>query len=240
MSPAADHGMQRGAGGLPRIQAYAPPADEGLDIVHRDEHLIAINKPAGLLSVPGRGADLQDCALHRVQRHFPSALLVHRLDEATSGLLVFALSKPVQQALGKAFEARQISKAYVAWVHGLNLSAEGEIDAPISVDWPQRPLRKIDFLQGKPAVTRYQTLQKNEHSAQTLCRLEPETGRTHQLRLHMQHLGHPIVGDRLYGNAANAKDTTTQTDRLMLHASHLAFMHPASGQTVNLLSPAPF
>ena len=240
MSPAADHGMQRGAGGLPRIQAYAPPADEGLDIVHRDEHLIAINKPAGLLSVPGRGADLQDCALHRVQKHFPSALLVHRLDEATSGLLVFAQSKSVQQALGAAFEARQISKAYVAWVHGLNLPADGVIDAPISVDWPQRPLRKIDFLNGKPAITRYQTLQRNERSAQTLCGLEPETGRTHQLRLHMQHLGHPIVGDRLYGNAANTTDWADSADRLMLHASQLAFMHPVSGQRVGLLSPAPF
>jgi tRNA pseudouridine32 synthase/23S rRNA pseudouridine746 synthase len=232
--------MQREAGGLPRSQVYAPPADEGLDIVHRDDHLLAINKPAGLLSVPGRGAELQDCALHRAQKHFPSALLVHRLDEATSGLLVFALSKSVQQALGAAFEARQISKTYVAWVHGLNLPAEGVIDAPISVDWPQRPLRKIDFLNGKPAITRYQTLQKNEHSAQTLCRLEPETGRTHQLRLHMQHLGHPIVSDRLYGNAANTTDWADSADRLMLHASQLAFMHPVSGQRVSLLSPAPF
>jgi tRNA pseudouridine32 synthase / 23S rRNA pseudouridine746 synthase len=232
--------MQRASGGLPRSQAYAPPADEGLDVVHRDDHLLAINKPAGLLSVPGRGAQLQDCTLHRVQKLFPNALLVHRLDEATSGLLVFALTQPMQKALGAAFEARQISKAYVAWVHGLNLQSEGLIDAPISMDWLQRPLRKIDFLNGKPAITRYQTLQKNEQSAQTLCRLEPETGRTHQLRLHMQHMGHPIVGDRLYGNAANAKETTTQTDRLMLHASQLAFMHPASGQTVNLLSPAPF
>jgi tRNA pseudouridine32 synthase / 23S rRNA pseudouridine746 synthase len=220
--------------GLARSHAYAPPPDTGLDLIYLDDGLLVINKPAGLLSVPGRSAALQDCALHRVIQRFSDALLVHRLDEATSGLLVFARSKTMQQAFGSAFESRQIQKTYLAWVHGILHETSGVIDAPISVDWPQRPLRKIDSVNGKLAVTRYQSLQINEHSTQTLCRLEPETGRTHQLRLHMQHLGHPIVGDRLYGRAEDF------AVRLMLHAGELNLLHPATGQPLHLRCPTPF
>lgn len=219
---------------LPRNHAYAPPVDRGLDIVYQDEHLLAINKPAGLLSVPGRGPALQDCALHRVQQRFPHALLVHRLDEATSGLLLFALTPIMQKALSQAFETRQVRKIYLAWVHGLGLTAEGVIDAPIAVDWPQRPLRKIDRVDGKPAITYFKTLQINEHSAQILCRLEPKTGRTHQLRIHMQHMGHPIVGDPLYSNLH------VSSTRLMLHALELHLAHPASGEALALSAPSPF
>jgi tRNA pseudouridine32 synthase / 23S rRNA pseudouridine746 synthase len=220
---------------LIRLHAYSPPPDEGLWIVYQDEHLIAIDKPAGLLSVPGRGAQLQDCALHRVQLRFPQALLVHRLDEVTSGLLLFALSASIQKSLNALFETRQVRKTYHAWVHGLDLSENGVIDAPIAVDWPRRPMRKIDHEVGQSAITHFQTLSKNERTAQISCRLEPQTGRTHQLRVHMQHTGHPIVGDRLYGLP---EDTAP---RLMLHASGLCFTHPVQpNRSVDLLCPAPF
>lgn len=221
--------------GLTRPTAYQPPPDVDFQIVYQDAHLVAIDKPAGLLSVPGRGADLQDCALHRMQRRFPQALLVHRLDEATSGLLLFALSPAVQKALSAAFGARQVTKQYLAWVHGTDLTQQGVIDVPIAVDWPQRPLRKIDFVAGQPALTRFRLLSKNEQLNQSLCRLEPETGRTHQLRIHMQHIGHPIVGDPLYGPQDN------NGPRMMLHASGLIFKHPCDTEnTMNLACPAPF
>jgi tRNA pseudouridine32 synthase / 23S rRNA pseudouridine746 synthase len=222
-------------GGLARLSAYQPPLDTGLQIVYQDEHLIAIDKPAGLLSVPGRGADLQDCALHRVQLRFPQALLVHRLDEATSGLLLFALSLDVQKALSARFEARQVQKTYHAWVHGTDLPQQGVIDAPIAVDWPQRPLRKIDMQAGQSAITHFKSLSKNEHAAQSLCRLEPQTGRTHQLRVHLQHIGHPIVGDKLYGLPHD------DVPRLMLHAILLKFTHPMdAGKAIEIECPPPF
>jgi tRNA pseudouridine32 synthase / 23S rRNA pseudouridine746 synthase len=222
-------------GGLARLSAYQPPLDTGLQIVYRDEHLIAIDKPAGLLSVPGRGAALQDCALHRVQKRLPQALLVHRLDEATSGLLLFALSPAVQKALSVAFETRQVQKTYHARVHGNGLPERGVIDAPIAVDWPNRPLRQIDFDAGQSAVTHFELLSKDEHSAQSLCLLEPQTGRTHQLRVHMKHVGHPIVGDRLYGLPQD------NSPRLMLHASRLQFKHPLDAtKVIELNCPQPF
>ncbi len=207
--------------GLPRLEAYAPPPDSGLVIVYQDEHLLAINKPAGLLSVPGRGAELSDCALHRVQARFPTALLVHRLDEATSGLLLFALNPAAQKAASWAFESRQVKKTYTARVHGLMQATEGVIDEPIAKDWPRRPLHFVDQAQGKRAVTRWKLLSKDERLAQSLLALEPETGRTHQLRVHMQHVGHAIMGDLLYGSASD------NSPRLMLHASGLHMPHPA-------------
>ncbi len=223
------------ASGLVRLQPYAPPPDAGLQIVFQDDHLIAIDKPAGLLSVPGRGADLQDCALRRVQLRFPKALLVHRLDEATSGLLLFALSPFAQTALSAAFEKRQIKKNYVAWAHGLNLPETGIIDAPIAVDWLQRPLRKISPEQGQSASTHFHVLQKNEQMAHTLLSLEPQTGRTHQLRVHLQHIGHPIVGDRLYGLVHDS------AARLMLHATGLQLQHPTDAEkTITLACPPSF
>jgi tRNA pseudouridine32 synthase/23S rRNA pseudouridine746 synthase len=215
--------------------SYAPPPDEGLPIVYQDEHLIAIDKPVGLLSVPGRGESLQDCALHRVLSRYPTALLVHRLDEATSGLLLFALSRAVQKTLSVAFEARQVHKTYHAWVHGVDLPESGVINAPIAVDWPNRPLRKVDADAGQAATTRFYLLSKNERPAQSLCRLEPETGRTHQLRIHLKHIGHPIVGDRLYGQPND------DALRLMLHASGLEFMHPVdNSRAMALKCPAAF
>jgi tRNA pseudouridine32 synthase / 23S rRNA pseudouridine746 synthase len=227
------HDPQRS--GLARAAAYAPPTDEDLHIIYQDASLIAINKPAGLLSVPGRGAHLQDCALHRVQLRFPTALLVHRLDEATSGLLLFALSQAAQKALCLAFEMREIHKTYVAHVHGTSLPSNGLIDAPIAVDWPNRPRRRVDAQTGQRSVTRFHLLSKDDLLAKSVCRLEPETGRTHQLRIHMQHIGYPIVGDLLYGEPEHI------APRLMLHATGLRLQHPLDIATVlKLESPAPF
>jgi tRNA pseudouridine32 synthase / 23S rRNA pseudouridine746 synthase len=221
--------------GLARKQAYCPPPDTGLKIVYEDEALLVIDKPAGLLSVPGRGDDLQDCALYRVQNRFPQALLVHRLDEATSGLLMFALSLGMQQALCLAFETRRVKKTYLARVQGTLQQLSGVIDAPISKDWPLRPLHHVNFESGKPAITQYHLLSVDDHSKQSLCRLEPQTGRTHQLRVHLLHIGHPIVGDKLYGLPHD------DAPRLMLHASSLAFAHPAHSEKIlQIESAAPF
>lgn len=214
---------------------YVPPPDTGLQIVYQDEALLVIDKPAGLLSVPGRGDDLQDCALHRVQLRFPQALLVHRLDEATSGLLIFAFSPDVQRCFSLAFEMRQVKKTYLALAHGASKSEHGVIDAPIAKDWPHRPLHHVNFETGKCAITHYHMLLKYEHSAQVLYRLEPQTGRTHQLRVHMQYLGHPLVGDRLYGVINDP------APRLMLHANRLEFADPRhSEKYLKIESAAPF
>jgi tRNA pseudouridine32 synthase/23S rRNA pseudouridine746 synthase len=206
--------------GLSRAKPYAPPPDTGLQLIYQDDALLVIDKPAGLLSVPGRGETLLDCALHRVQKRFAPALLVHRLDEATSGLLMFALSREVQRKLSWAFATRQVKKIYLARVHGVLQPESGLIDAPIAKDWPLRPLHHVNLESGKPAQTAYQMLLKDEQSAQSLCRLEPQTGRTHQLRVHLQHIGHPIVGDMLYGPQQD------DAPRLMLHASNLELAHP--------------
>jgi tRNA pseudouridine32 synthase / 23S rRNA pseudouridine746 synthase len=222
----------RSASELARQLPYAPPPDAGLEIVYQDDALLVINKPAGLLSVPGRGEDLQDCALHRVLQRFPQALLVHRLDEATSGLLMFALSAAAQKTLSYAFETRQVKKSYLARVHGTPEPSSGTIDAPIAKDWPHRPLHVVNAETGKSAITHYQMLSKDELLAHSLLGLEPETGRTHQLRVHLKHIGHPILGDKLYGLAGDA------SPRLMLHASQLEFAHPAQPETDLLLSSA--
>jgi len=200
-----------------------------LDLIYQDAFLLVANKPAGLLAVPGRGEDKQDCFSARLQHEFSDALVVHRLDMSTSGLMVFARSVEVQRRLSMLFQERMVAKRYVALVAG-NLDAAGEINLPIAADWPNRPLQKIDTEQGKPSLTRYRLLNSDIDS----CRveLEPVTGRTHQLRLHLSAIGHPILGDALYkGRLA---------ERLMLHATSLVFSHPATGVPLNFISPAPF
>jgi tRNA pseudouridine32 synthase / 23S rRNA pseudouridine746 synthase len=212
--------------GLARLSPYAPPVDAGLDIVCQDDHLLVINKPAGLLAVPGRAADLSDCALFRVQKQFPQALLVHRLDEATSGLLLFALNPAAQKAASWAFESRQVKKNYTACVHGLIREDEGVINAPIAKDWPRRPMHIVDPVHGKSAITAWRVISRDQQRLQTLVELDPQSGRTHQLRVHMQHMGHPILGDRLYG-------VNFETEpRLMLHACGLQMTHPLKPDTM--------
>jgi tRNA pseudouridine32 synthase/23S rRNA pseudouridine746 synthase len=199
-----------------------------LDLLYCDDSLLVANKPAGLLAVPGRGADKQDCLSARIQRQFPDALVVHRLDMATSGLLVFARGVEMQRRLSEMFREREVEKRYLAVVAG-RLDAEGEVDLPIGADWPNRPRRKIDAELGKPSLTRYRLLAHETSNS----RLELVTGRTHQLRVHMAAIGHPILGDALYGDAASAP-------RLLLHACSLSFAHPLSGELLTLVSEAPF
>lgn len=213
---------------------------DGITLLHRDDALLVLNKPAGLLSVPGRGAEKQDCLSSRVQRHFPEALVVHRLDMATSGLLVMARTGEVQRQLNAAFSARQVHKRYIAIVHGdCSAASTGEwhtIKLPILVDWPLRPLRKIDLEHGKPSTTRWRCIAFDARTNTSRLELEPVTGRSHQLRVHMLAAGHPIVGDALYAPA----EVAAMEKRLMLHASELAFAHPQSAAPLRFDCPCPF
>lgn len=202
------------------ILNYSPPTEPYLDILFRDEHLIVLNKPSGLLSVPGKAAEHRDCLQVRVQTVFPTATVVHRLDMATSGIMVMTLHKEAHRNLSKLFELRQTSKRYLARVYGKVGNCEGIVDLPLICDWPNRPKQMVDHERGKKAETRYKVLQSDEH--ETLVELLPITGRSHQLRVHMLSLGHPILGDRLYAH----QQALGAANRLQLHAQRLAFNHP--------------
>lgn len=215
---------------------YTPPPDEGLDLIHVDEALIVVNKPEGLLSVPGRGEDRQDCMVHRVQRRFPEALTVHRLDMATSGLLVFARGEAMQRALSVLFQDRQVNKRYVAVVKGLLAQDHGEINLPLIADWPNRPRQMVCFERGKPSQTLYEVLARDLDKGETRVALTPVTGRSHQLRVHMLALGHPMLGDPFYGDA----DSQARAPRLHLHAEGLSLPHPVSGEWVRWVSVPSF
>ena len=202
-----------------------PDVDSGFETVYADAHLLVLIKPAGLLSVPGKGAGKQDCLSSRAQKSYPDALIVHRLDMATSGLMLMARGHVMQAALSKLFETRAIYKRYVAVVDG-RLAANADwqlIDLPIALDWPKRPLRIISA-DGKPSQTRWRVLHYNADTNTTRLDLEPFTGRSHQLRVHLRALGHPILGDALYAPA----DVGAMARRLLLHASELQFTHPVS------------
>lgn len=201
------------------------------DLIYHDDSLLVVNKPAGLLAVPGRGADKQDCLFARLQPQFPDILIVHRLDMATSGLMVFARGIEMQRRLSQMFREREVKKRYVAVVAGSLELEEGEVELAIAADWPNRPLRKVDAELGKPSLTCYRVLEFNTNT--TRVELEPVTGRTHQLRVHMAAIGHPILGDALYGDEANAP-------RLLLHACSLRFLHPLSNETLNFVVPSPY
>ena len=207
-------------------------------MLHEDAHLLTLVKPAGLLSVPGRGPQNADCLSTRAQRRWPGALIVHRLDQATSGLLLMARSAAVQRALSTAFAERRVHKRYEALVHGQPSAATdadgwAEIDLPLIVDWPNRPRSKVDHATGKPSRTRWRLLAHDATTDTARLALEPVTGRSHQLRVHLLAIGHPIVGDALYG-------TPDTAPRLMLHACALRLEHPVSGHTLDLRSDVPF
>ncbi len=208
-----------------------------LQALHEDAHLLVLDKPAGLLCVPGRGDDKQDCLSARAQFQWPDALIVHRLDMATSGLVVMARSVGVQRALGDAFASREVHKRYEAIVDGLLPCNEAwsEIDAPLMADWPNRPRQKIDPA-GKRSVTRWKAVAPRPDGDATHVLLEPVTGRTHQLRIHLHAIGHTILGDTLYGDAT----IQARAPRLMLHAAALAFVHPVTGASMRFESAAPF
>lgn len=208
------------------------PADSALRLLYHDDALLVVNKPAGLLAVPGRGKDKQDCASARLQQQFPDALIVHRLDMATSGLLVFAQGAAMQSRLSQMFREREVQKRYVAVVAGRVIPETGEIDLPLNSDWPNRPKQKVDHDIGKHSLTRYRMLCHDIDTDTARLELEPVTGRTHQLRVHLAAIGHPIIGDALYDGRPAA--------RLMLHAQSLNFVHPLSGELLNLVSESPF
>jgi tRNA pseudouridine32 synthase/23S rRNA pseudouridine746 synthase len=216
------------------LSPLATVTSPSLQLVHEDADLLVLDKPSGLLCVPGRGVDKQDCLSARAALRWPDALVVHRLDMSTSGLVLMARSPAMQRALSDAFATRAVDKRYDAIVEGL-LPDSGdwhEINAPLAADWPRRPLQIVDAA-GKPSVTRWRVIRQLPDRGATQVLLAPLTGRTHQLRVHLAHMGHPILGDALYGNEASAP-------RLLLHASELAFMHPLTQQPMRFESPAPF
>jgi tRNA pseudouridine32 synthase/23S rRNA pseudouridine746 synthase len=210
--------------------------EEALFLIHVDRSLIVVDKPARLLSVPGRGPDKQDCLIARLRDEFPDALIAHRLDYDTSGLIVLARGGKMQRALSLLFQERRVEKRYVAVVEGRPAEDEGKIDLPLIVDWPNRPLHKVDFARGKPALTRYRVIGHDNARHASRVALVPETGRTHQLRVHMRSLGHPILGDTLYAHG----DARAKADRLLLHAEWLAFPHPVTGRRLAFSCAAPF
>ncbi|MCT4685328.1 MAG: RluA family pseudouridine synthase [Roseicyclus sp.] len=211
---------------------YRPP-DLPLDILHADDEIVVVNKPSGLLSVPGRGEHLSDCLMSRIRAAFPTALLVHRLDMDTSGVMVFALTPHAQRHLGLQFEKRQTKKTYVARVWGEMAEATGHVDLPLCVDWPNRPRQHVDHENGKPAQTDWRRVRIEDGT--TRVRLMPTTGRSHQLRVHMKEIGHPILGDPFYAEGA-ARDFP----RLMLHSESLKLRHPNGGAGMLFRAPAPF
>ena len=195
-----------------------------------------INKPSGLLSVPGRGEHKQDCALHRVQQDFPEALTVHRLDMDTSGILVMARGKAMERALSICFQQRQIYKRYEALATGQFNLPHGEIDLPLIADWPNRPRQMVSYEFGKPSLTQYQVLDYIAELNASRVSLEPLTGRSHQLRVHLQAVGHAILGDNLYASP----EVLAQSARLLLHACAVALPHPLTQQTLQLSCTVPF
>jgi tRNA pseudouridine32 synthase / 23S rRNA pseudouridine746 synthase len=210
---------------------YFPP-DTPLQILHEDAQLLVLDKPAGLLSVPGKLEGRQDCLLTRLQAARWDALLVHRLDCDTSGVILFARTKQAQGFLGQEFEHRRAQKTYIARVHGQIAGDHGTIDLPLGSDWDYRPRQKVTP-DGRSAQTDWQVTSRSD--TETRVRLTPHTGRSHQLRVHLLALGHPILGDQIY-----APETSDQYPRLMLHAETLGLHHPATGEWVSFTSPAPF
>lgn len=211
---------------------YSPPTDP-LEVLHLDHEVILLNKPAGLLSVPGRGEHMADCLLSRVQAAFADALLVHRLDRDTSGVMIFAMTPYAQRHLGLQFEKRMTKKTYVARIWGVPQEKKGTVDLPLIVDWPNRPRQMVCHETGKSAQTDWRVTKDEGSTARV--RLTPHTGRSHQLRVHMLSLGHPILGDPFY-----ATGEALEYPRMMLHSEELRFKHPDGGITTKVRSKAPF
>ena len=210
---------------------YAPPSDS-LNFLHIDDDIIVVDKPAGLLSVPGR--ELPDCLQTRLLELHPDSLLVHRLDMATSGIMVFARNKAAQRHLGLQFERRHTSKSYIARVNGSVAGDTGRINLPLIADWPNRPRQMVSWEHGKPSVTDWEVIDREANV--TRLALHPVTGRSHQLRVHSWAMGHPILGDRIYA----MDDVFTASPRLQLHAWKLGLRHPQGGEPMTFESVCPF
>jgi len=215
------------------MRAYRPPHAPYLPIAYMDDEVLVIDKPSGLLSVPGKTPDLDDCVEARAKALLPSAHIVHRLDMDTSGLIILARSKAGQRDLSKQFEQREIAKTYMAIIWGGPDADEGVIDLPLIADWPRRPLQKVCHETGKKAVTHWQVVRRTAETS--LVRLKPETGRSHQLRVHMLSLGHPIIGDPFYAEG----DALAASPRLELHATELGWRCPGDGSQRLVTIPGP-
>ena len=218
------------------MQDYLPPANKGLSVLYHDDSLLVVDKPSGLLSVPGRGEHKQDCLLSRLQVEYEDAMIVHRLDMETSGVMVLARNKETHRKLSGLFEQREVQKRYIAVVDGRIITAAGKIDLPLICDWPNRPRQIVDHTQGKPSITLYKVMSRNIEENTTRVELEPETGRSHQLRVHLQSIGHPILGDRLYGSGQQS----SKAPRLLLHALSLGFEHPVTSEPLRFVCESPF
>ena len=234
------------ASGMSVLSVSKLPLGLPFELIFEDSALLVFNKPSGLLSVPGKGPEKADCLRTRVQQVYPEALTVHRLDMSTSGILLMARSAELHRKLSIAFQDREVHKRYIAVVDG-QIRDEGVllgddpatwrlIDLPIATDWVNRPLQKIDLQEGKPSQTRYRVLSYDAANDTTRLELAPVTGRTHQLRVHLQSIGHHILGDHLYASP----ETMAKSARLLLHASQLTFAHPITGEMLELHCDAPF
>jgi tRNA pseudouridine32 synthase/23S rRNA pseudouridine746 synthase len=219
---------------VPDADVYLPPPDLGLEVLHLEPGFVVLAKPPGLLSEPGRGPDKRDSLLVRAQAVYPDARIVHRLDMMTSGVIVLAREAPTHARLSAAFRERCVRKCYEALVHGRPAVEQGEIALPLTVDWPNRPRQIVCHATGKPSLTHYRVVGETTPDGLARVALEPVTGRTHQLRVHLAALGHPIAGDPFYGVADDA------SPRMMLHACRLEFAHPHSGAAMVFESPVPF
>ena len=213
---------------------YQPPQTPYLDILYQDEDILVLNKPSGLLTVPGKAPEHYDSLDYRVRRVWPQARIVHRLDMATSGLVVMAMHIEAQRHLNRQFQQRQTQKRYLAVLEGQVTVEQGAVELPLICDWPNRPKQKVCFEHGKPALTYFELLEKNTDCSRVL--LKPVTGRSHQLRVHMQWLGHPILGDKFYASEQGYK----KADRLLLHAFSLRFVHPSTANELYFEASCPF
>lgn len=213
---------------------YNPPLSPYLTILYQDDDIVVAEKPSGLLSVPGKAKEHKDALITRINLVFPTATVVHRLDMATSGIMVMALNKASHRHISKQFELRQTKKRYFARIFGQLARQQGEVDLPLICDWPNRPKQMVDHERGKPSQTLFERIAIDDKD--TLVALYPVTGRSHQLRVHMLSLGHPILGDRLYAH----EQALAMASRLQLHAQSLCFTHPTTNEWLNFQSPIPF
>jgi tRNA pseudouridine32 synthase/23S rRNA pseudouridine746 synthase len=205
---------------------YQPPLTPYLEIIHQDDDIVVVNKPSGLLSVSGKAPEHWDCLEYRIKLVLPTARIVHRLDMATSGVMVLALHADAQRQLNRQFQLRQTHKEYIARVNGRVVANQGTICLPLICDWPNRPKQMVCYQRGKASVTHYKVLERADDA--TRLRLTPVTGRSHQLRVHMKMIGHAILGDKFYADA----DVFAAAERLQLHAQTLSLQHPSTGETI--------
>lgn len=213
---------------------YAPPTSPYLDILYQDNALVVFNKPSGLLTVPGKAAEHKDSLEYRARLVWPGIRVVHRLDMATSGIVVMALTADAQRSLNRQFQLRHTQKHYIARVSGRVLADHGTIELPLICDWPNRPKQHVCYTHGKPSLTHYQVLSRTDNASR--LKLIPVTGRSHQLRVHLQWLGHPILGDKFYAG----REALLAADRLQLHAEQLCFTHPDNAKKCCFIVPCPF